>query len=299
MKYTISIALLLFSSITFAKMAIVPLQKTLDGHLEILASINGVQGKFILDTGATGTLIDVNHLAQFGLKSNDTKLVGVRSGDEQSGKVETFNVDINSFEIAGHKVNLSSVFANDTSARLGPDVVGLIGQDALSELQALLDLTVPRLLIPERPEDLQLLLGDSQRPHYETIQLHLNDMGLSFVDIKLNQQEARLIVDSGASTTVLDESIVEEMGFELKNHPTAVSMGAEGVEHPLKMLHQGVINVGQSEVSGDFFAADFTALRNAINHEQQLIFVGVLGNKQLVELGSIIDLYNGNLYIKL
>ena len=298
MNKIMSMTLLLISPFSFAKMHIIPLQQTADGHLEIQATINEVQGTFILDTGATGTLIDLNQLAKFGLQKNDESMVGIRSGDQDSGTIETFTVEVKSFSINGHKININSIYANDTSGQFEPSVVGLIGQDALTKLEALLDLKVPRLLIPETPEDLEELLGDSQTPKYETIQIQRSDMGFSFVDITLNQHELRLLVDSGASETVLDQSVLTQLGFTLGQHPTAKSIVAEGIELPMTVLRGSTIHLGKAQLKGDFFASDFSALMQTINQDQQRLFVGVLGNKQLVELNSIVDLSKRKLYIK-
>lgn len=298
MNKLIGFSLLLISSFSFAKMDIIPLQQTSEGHLEIQASINGVQGTFIVDTGATGTVIDLNQLAKFGLQKNDEPMVGIRSGDKDSGTIETFTVDLKSFSVSGHKVNISRVYTNNAAEQFEANIVGLIGQDALTELGALLDLNIPRLLIPESPEDLKKLLGDSQAPEYETIQLQRSDMGFSFVDITLNHHKLRLLVDSGASETVMDQSVLLQLGFALDQHPTAKSIVAEGIELPMTVLSGTTITLGKAQLKGDFFASDFSALMQTINQDQQRLFVGVLGNKQLVELGSIIDLSTRKLYIK-
>ena len=51
-------------------MEVMPLVKTEEGHLEIQASINSVKAKFILDSGATGSVIDSNKLSVFGIEIN-------------------------------------------------------------------------------------------------------------------------------------------------------------------------------------------------------------------------------------
>jgi len=45
----------------------IPLNKNEDGYLEIKVLINGVEGKFIIDTGATGKVIGTNKLSFFGI----------------------------------------------------------------------------------------------------------------------------------------------------------------------------------------------------------------------------------------
>jgi predicted aspartyl protease len=80
-------------------MEIAPLTKTQDGHLKMQASINGINATFVLDRGATGTVIDTNKLSVFGISTKQDKIVGLRIGDAQTGKIETFTVDIKQFSI--------------------------------------------------------------------------------------------------------------------------------------------------------------------------------------------------------
>jgi clan AA aspartic protease (TIGR02281 family) len=281
-----------------AKMAVVPLVKTTDGYFQIQASINGVNATFILDTGASGTIIDIGQLDKFGLKIDDAKVNGVQVGDAEAGNIETFPLAIDSFSIGKHQLNIKSIFANESGDQLETHVVGLIGQDALSELNALVDLAAPQLLIPEAPNDLQSLLGDKQSPNYQAIDLHPSAIGLRFVNAKLDQHDVRLLVDSGASETVLDETLMKQLGFSLEDHPSAKTVLSDGSELPMKVLKNQKLSLGNATLDGDFFISDFTALMNAINQDQQSPFVGILGNKQMLEMNSIIDLSNHKLYIK-
>jgi clan AA aspartic protease (TIGR02281 family) len=198
--------------LTFAKMQIIPLTKTPDGHMEIQASINNVEAKFILDTGATGTIIDTNQLNVFGITKGQEKIDGVRVGDAETGKIETFPVDINQFSIGKNQLNIKSIYANDSSGQFASDVMGLIGYDALFELNALLDVKEAELLIPENQQDIQVFLNNSTSTAYQTVSLHKSPMGFSFVDALIENKPVRLLVDSGAPELILDESSLVELG---------------------------------------------------------------------------------------
>ncbi len=56
----------------------IKLKFTKTNHFEIKASINGVTGRFILDTGASNSCIDINLAKKFKLtlKDSDTKAAG-------------------------------------------------------------------------------------------------------------------------------------------------------------------------------------------------------------------------------
>ena len=280
-------------------MQVIPLTKTHDGHFELMASINKVQAKFVLDTGATGTVIDTNKLNMFGITKNQEKIDGVRVGDADTGKIDTFQVDIEQFSIGQLELKIKSIYANDKSGQFDADVVGLIGHDALSEINALLDVKNAQLLIPENLQDIEILLGSSAVQVYKTLELQQSAMGFSFIDAVLLGNQVRLLVDSGAPELILDENVLIELGVELENHPTAKSVVAEGIELPMKVFKKGHISIGDAQLIDDFMTTDFGALMNAVNSPNQPRLIGVLGNKHLAQLSTIIDVKNAKLYIQL
>jgi len=176
--------------------------------------------------------------------------------------------------------------------------MGLIGYDALAELNALLDVKNLQLLIPENQGDVKKWLSDSANTAYQTIDLYKSAMGFSFVDVQLGDKQVRLLVDTGAPELILDESVLIEFGYKLASHPTAKSVVAEGIELPMKVLKNGGVTLGSMTLSGDFFTTDFTALMNAVNVQNQPRLIGILGNKHLLQMNTLIDVANGKLYIK-
>ncbi|WP_293760197.1 aspartyl protease family protein [uncultured Paraglaciecola sp.] len=293
--FAISLA---FPHLLNAKMQVIPLHKTHEGYLEIEASINHVNAKFILDTGATGTVIDTNKLNVFGITKGKAKIDGVAIGSEETGIIETFSVDITQFSIGQAQLNIKSIYSNESSGRFAPNIMGLIGYDALSHLNALLDVKKAQLLIPENKNDTELLLSKSTTVKYEVIELYKSPMGFNFVDVQLSENVVRLIVDTGSPELVLDESALIQYGFQLENHPTAKTIIAEGVELPMKVYRNGKVLIGNEMVIDDFLITDFSALMNAVNVEGQPPVIGILGNKHLIQLNSIIDIANAKLYIK-
>ena len=68
--------------------SLLPLIKNATGHYEISATVNGVEATFIVDTGATGTVIDTNKLSMFDstTKNDAFEGVGIGSGEERIRK---------------------------------------------------------------------------------------------------------------------------------------------------------------------------------------------------------------------
>ncbi|MDM7861215.1 pepsin/retropepsin-like aspartic protease family protein [Alteromonas sp. ASW11-36] len=287
-----------FSLLSHAQMQQVPLNKTSDGHFEILASINGVEAIFVLDSGATGTVIDTSKLSIFGISKGQEIVNGVRVGDSKTGRIETFPVEIAKFSIGKKPVDIKTIYSNNISGQFGTKVMGIVGYDALKTLKALLDVKNSQLLIPENTSDVLALLDESNGAAFETISLHQSEMGFNYIDIRLSENHVRLLVDSGASQTVLDQSTLTQFGFKLENHPSAKSVIDEGVELPMKVYKNGEISLGSVTLKGDFFTSDFTALMNAVNVDGEPQLIGILGNQQLIQLNSIVDFGNAKLHIK-
>ena len=58
----------------------VPLVLTATNHFEVIAKINGVTGRFILDTGASNTCIGFDKIEDFKLTSETTEIKAAGAG---------------------------------------------------------------------------------------------------------------------------------------------------------------------------------------------------------------------------
>lgn len=70
----------------------IPLVLTATNHFEITATINGIKGRFILDTGASNTCIGLDKIEFFKLNSKDSKIKAAGAGaTEMLTKLSTKN----------------------------------------------------------------------------------------------------------------------------------------------------------------------------------------------------------------
>ncbi|MDO6477813.1 retropepsin-like aspartic protease [Alteromonas sp. 1_MG-2023] len=152
MKFTALFYLLISVTPVHAAMDEIPLQVTDDGHFSLKAAVNGKEGKFILDTGSTGSVVGLSKLEHFGIKIASSGINGVTAGDEKEGTTQTFPVSIRSMVIENYELTLRNIYANSIG-QLGPDIDGIIGHDAIVELHALVDINKGRLLVPEDESD--------------------------------------------------------------------------------------------------------------------------------------------------
>ncbi|EKF54711.1 hypothetical protein I215_11005 [Galbibacter marinus] len=121
----------------------VPLSVTKTNHLEIEAKINGIEGRFILDTGASSTCIGLDSIEHFKLRTQESEIKASGAG---ASNMLTQISKKNSIEISEwfHKkikivlFDLSHV--NDALTRHDAlPVHGIIGADILKKSKAVID----------------------------------------------------------------------------------------------------------------------------------------------------------------
>ncbi|MEM9648814.1 MAG: retropepsin-like aspartic protease [Bacteroidota bacterium] len=121
----------------------IPLVLTETNHFEITAKINGVSGRFILDTGASNTCVGMDKIEFFQMVS---EVSDVKAAGAGATEMETLISSKNKIEIGGwskkkHKIVLFDlVHVNQalTSHNSLP-VDGIIGADILKKGTAVID----------------------------------------------------------------------------------------------------------------------------------------------------------------
>ena len=121
----------------------IKLHKMATNHLELKATINGVKGRFILDTGASNSCVGIDLIEHFNLiaEESETKAAGAGATD-----METKQSQNNSLKIGDWKTNkchlvlfnLSHVNTALTQHK-AKEVHGIIGADILQRGKAFID----------------------------------------------------------------------------------------------------------------------------------------------------------------
>lgn len=121
----------------------VPLKKLITGHYLFTAHINGVQGKFILDTGASTSCIGFGESAHFSLISEESQIKAAGAGAVNMNTMFSRN---NTFAIKDWKISDMDFVLFDLShvneALSQADekgVHGIIGADFLKHHRAIID----------------------------------------------------------------------------------------------------------------------------------------------------------------
>nr|WP_293303254.1 retropepsin-like aspartic protease [Allomuricauda sp.] len=121
----------------------VPLTLTETNHFEIAAKINGVTGRFILDTGASNTCVGMDKTAFFNMVSEATDVKAAGAG---ATEMETLVSTKNKIQIGDWKKSRLKIVLFDlvhvnkalTSHNALP-VDGIIGADILKKGKAVID----------------------------------------------------------------------------------------------------------------------------------------------------------------
>ncbi|MCA0958215.1 retroviral-like aspartic protease family protein [Muricauda ruestringensis] len=121
----------------------IPLTFTQTDHFELTASINGVSGKFILDTGASNTCVGMDKIEFFEMISEATDIKAAGAG---ATEMETLISSSNKIQIGEWTKKKQKVVVFDLShvnhallAHNALPVDGIIGADILKKGKAIID----------------------------------------------------------------------------------------------------------------------------------------------------------------
>lgn len=121
----------------------IKLKKIITNHLELNAEINGIKGKFILDTGASNSCVGLDLIEHFKLISEESEVKAAGAG---ATDMETQKSDNNSLKIGKWNTNQCNLVLFDlthvNTALTQHDaekVDGIIGADILEAGKAFID----------------------------------------------------------------------------------------------------------------------------------------------------------------
>lgn len=121
----------------------IKLKKIVTNHLELSAKINGVKGKFILDTGASNSCVGLDLIDHFKLISEESeiKAAGAGATDMETQKSENNNLQIGKWKTNNCNLVLFDLTHVNTALtqHSAKEVHGIIGADILESGKAFID----------------------------------------------------------------------------------------------------------------------------------------------------------------
>lgn len=121
----------------------IKLRKIVTNHLELDAEINGVKGKFILDTGASNSCVGLDLIEHFKLdaEESETKAAGAGATDMETQQSNNNTLKIGPWKTKkSHLVLFDLTHVNSALTQHDADEVhGIIGADVLEKGKAIID----------------------------------------------------------------------------------------------------------------------------------------------------------------
>jgi len=129
----------------------IPLTLSPTNHLELTAEINGIPGRFILDTGASNTCVGIDRTAHFNLISEISEIKAAGAGAmDMATMVSTNNeIRIGLWTKKRQQVVLFDMVHVNQALTLHDAIAvdGIIGADLLKKAKAVIDYTRPCLYL--------------------------------------------------------------------------------------------------------------------------------------------------------
>lgn len=132
----------------------IKLRKTKTNHFELKAKINGVKGRFILDTGASNTCVDFDKASYFNLNATDSDTKAAGAGATEMLTKEAVDTQIKIGKWQYHNLHLVLLDLTHVNTALinhnAKTVDGIIGADVLKKGKAIIDYNKKRLYLKKR-----------------------------------------------------------------------------------------------------------------------------------------------------
>ena len=292
------------------------LERRFGNHLFVPVSINNRRGTLLIDTGSPYSLIDANSAKTFGLTVEKTSSnVGGMFGRswERYGASKVKSIAMGNCIVTNVPVAITDL-SDFNRDRAGPatgshiaesanltHVNGILGINEMVKFGMIVDCARQMLYInPNGPNSSvsQSLVSFLSSRGFTRIPLRLNANHHFDVEGTLNGHSTRFIVDTGASTTLIDKETAVRSGTALTALWGVGGDGAGGLHGGLsrasvKELGIGSVKLAKAEVavahvSGDILLSKSAAESNA----------GVLGQEYLSSNFAVVDIGGRALYLR-
>ena len=134
----------------------IPINKLPTGHEIVHVTLNGEMGLFVIDSGASVTVIHRGSAEKFSLKVSEAQ----KSGTGAGGKLALSQAPVDVISLAGLELDLELVHVTDLSyvvdalaAAAATEIDGVVGQDVLTRFGGIIDVRGGRLFLQVPGED--------------------------------------------------------------------------------------------------------------------------------------------------
>jgi predicted aspartyl protease len=269
-----------------------PLQRRLGNHLFVSTIMNGRRTALMIDTGSPRTLIDRGTIHLLGLAVKGTK---VRVGGVWGWKPEHYGVSELTTLTMGNCTftNVPITVADESHINKvrGPHLDGLFGAHEMAKFGMVIDCTRQMIYVnPRGPsaattQKLAEFLGGRG---FTRIPMRFDEHQHLAIDAALNGHPTSLIVDTGASTTLLASSVAHSCAVLLSPLNITIRDTTAGIV-PINIGHVQQLTLGNLQIPN----AEVVVANIA-----REVGAGLLGEEYLSWNFAILDVGGMNLYLR-
>jgi len=276
-----------------------PLIRSSQNHLLVRAEINGKPALLGVDTGAPVSAVALNRRAHFGLApiTNNKSAIPPRlsiNGAFNSVSIAR-SLRLGALNLVDEPMVLVDLGGLKRSKR--DEIDGILGADILFPTKALLDCQRQILILKINPSVPGTIPGFDLNG-FRRIPMHVSDGFNLYVDGSVNGQKAKLMVDTGAFTTLLHTRFVRRMKIPLRNTPFS-SSGVNLKQRGVQMATISQLSIGSMDLQRkDVGVINLEGLIHGGLLDASPPVVGLLGSEILRRYHGIIDFGTKNLYLK-
>lgn len=278
---------------------VLPLARSSQNHLLVHAHINGKPALLGVDTGAPVSAIALNRREHFGLtpitgKSDIPTRLSI-NGAFNSVAIAR-NLRLGTLNLVDEPMVLVDLGGLRRSTKRD-EIDGILGADILFPTKALLDCQKQVLVLKTNPSVPGTVPGFDFRG-FRRIPMHVSDGFNLYVDGSVNGQKARLMVDTGAFTTLLHSRFVRRMKIPMRDTPfssSGVNLKQRGVQlATISRFSVGSVDMDRKDVG----VINLEGLIHGGLLNASPPVVGLLGSEILRVHHGIIDFGTNSLYLK-
>ena len=255
----------------------IAIEKLSTGHDVIAVTLNGVNAKFVLDTGAKMSLINKYFLSKYSI--NKKLMLSKEKAAGAAGENLAELYPLNSLYFEDNKIQVKTIAATELSQIINglgytTDVWidGIIGQDVLLEHSGIIDSSNKKLLIKTN---------------------------LAILNLSINNKHGEFILDSGAGSSMVNENSMSKFGLSKNSIVDSRQSSGAGGAFTFQTLEIDSFEINSKPYDiATINALDLSAVIKEVKEHSQVDAHGVIGQDLLKKYGSIISFYDNRLYLK-
>jgi len=242
----------------------IPFNK-INGLIIVEASVDGVLGNYILDSGANGLILNRSCVA------SSEEYLGL------DGDINGEEIVVNSFEFGKFSEKDLSAFCTDLTnleQYTNYSINGIFGQGIIDSRYLIIDFTNNTLVFDDN-------YNDEDSEEYVIDFKLVND--LPIVSILVSDKKLNFILDSGASTNFIDANLLDEIAFD----PTGIYkeiFTASGTTSNVELVNLKNVQSGDLSLPNiEALPKDFTTFSETMDYPVHgLLSMNTLSTNQLV-----------------